>query len=61
MVGHGHLFHAEGKQAGKQLVEANRPVQQAVLCVQMKVRELGHSARHGLLAPASKINEEKLW
>jgi hypothetical protein len=61
MVGHGHLFHAEGKQAGKQLVKANRPVQQAVLRVQMKVRELAHFARPGLLALAAKINDAKLW
>jgi len=66
MVGHGHLFHAQRKQAGKQLVQADRSHPAAVLCVQMQVGELGHFSRP-VYPPgrqdqrrASKINDAKL-
>jgi len=44
VVGHGHGLHAVLEDAGKQIVEADGPVEKTVRCVQMEVREL---ARRG--------------
>ena len=56
VVGDGDLLHAALEHLGKQVVEADRAVEQAVLRVQMQVREFGH-ARSSSLAFRSARTE----
>ena len=60
VVGDGHRLHAALEHLREQVVEADGAVEQAILRVQMQVRELGHARRSSLALPARAIQRKRI-